>query len=202
MKILFTLFTVLLFNPSASDKTYNDFDYDLSRIANDFRRDIMNKSRCEDLKRKADYLSDDIQKYLNEEDIDQYEKDKLRQLKKETEAVEEYIGSVGNCGTYFPKMDDLILANYRINGSILTQLNNKFCVDVITVSINDYVATLAYNKTSANYSIAYKWKLPSGMSSGNGSMGLSSKTVRHMYDNRDKPQAKKIVIVSLNCRSI
>ena len=199
MKLLLALFTVLLFNSSSIEKDYNDFDYDLSRIVNDFRRDVMNKSRCEDLKRKADYLSDDIQKYLNEEDLDQYEKDKLRQLKKETEAVEEYIGAVGNCGTYFPKMDDLILANYRINGSISTQLNNKFCIDVINVSINDYVATLAYNNTATNYSITYKWKSPSGKSSGNGTMGLPSRTVRHMYDNRDNPQAKKIVIVSLNC---
>lgn len=78
MKLLLALFTVLLFNPSSIDKDYNDFDYDLSRIVNDFKRDVMNRSRCEDLKRKADYLSDDIQKYLNEEDLDQYEKDKLK----------------------------------------------------------------------------------------------------------------------------
>lgn len=202
MKTVLALFTVLLFSPSNTDKTYNDFDYELTGIVNDFRRDVMNKSRCEDLKRKADYLSDDIQKYLNEEDVDQYEKDKLRQLKKETEAIEEYIGSVGDCGTYFPKMDDLILANNRIDGNITSQLKNKFCVDVITVTINEYVATLAYNNTINDYSITYKWKLSTGMSSGNGSMGLPSQCVRHMYDNRNKPLAKKITILSFNCKKV
>lgn len=182
---------------------YNDYDYQLSKIVSNFKENIKNKSECESLKRKANYLSDDIKTSINDANLDSNEKIKLGQLLKETKAVEEFIGSIGNAGnSMFIEMAKIQLANGRINASISKLAKYKYCVDIYQISLNGYIATMAFNNSTENYSIYYKWKSFDGQKSGNGNMGLPNNSMRHILDNRENQKYNVINIVNLICKMI
>jgi hypothetical protein len=203
MKIYIFISAFLMLSFSKENNKYNDFDSQLTQIVNEFKSNIMDKDKCKNLYRKADYLVDEIENSIEDDDNSEYENNKLIELKKEAEAVEEFIGSVGNSSnSMFVKMDLIYLANKRINSTIVTTLRDKFCADIITISINNYVTTMAFNKTSSNYTVAYKWKLSSATKTGSGNMGLPINCVRHIYDNREAPTQKHIIITSINCTPI
>jgi hypothetical protein len=203
MKLYILISAFLMLSFSNNNKNYNDFDSVLTQIVDEFKSNIMNKNKCEDLKRKASYLSDEIQGSIADDQNSDYDKKKLVQLKKEVEAVEEFIGTVGNAGNnMFVEMDAIYLANNRINSSITTVEKDKFCAEIITISLNGYVATLALNNSSYTYTVAYKWKLSNANNTGNGTMGFPTKSVRHIYDNRSNPASKRITIISVSCKNI
>lgn len=200
MKILLLISAFLIFPIKEENKKYNDFDYDLTQIVNEFKTNIMDNDKCEKLYKKADYLADEIENSIEDDNNSEYENNKLEELKKEVEAVEEFIGSVGNsANNMFVKMDLIYLANKRINSSIATIIKYNFCVDIIIISINNYTTTMAFNKTNNNYTVTYKWKSISGINTGSGNMGLPANSIRHIYDNRKEPSQKNINISSLNC---
>jgi hypothetical protein len=201
MKLHILISAFLMLPYSKDNKNVNDFDSQLTQIVYEFKANIMDKNKCEELKRKADYLSDEIQDSIDDEENSEYEENKLVQLKKEVEAVEEFIGSVGNCGNSFPKIETIYLANNRINSTISTLIKEKFCTEIISVSLNGYVTTMAFNNSFNDYTVSYKWKALNGMNTGNGTMGLPSQAVRHIYDNRSKPASKRITIISVSCKS-
>jgi hypothetical protein len=201
MKCLFLIFSILSFGFSSMKETPNDFDSKLSDIVREFKQEIMNKDECEKQKREADGLADDIENAIKMEgEYTTEEVSNLRKLKEEAEAIEEYIAAVGNCGNYIPSIDNLNLANRRVNGKIVNILKDKFCIDVISVTIGEYVAFLGENATTKNYKVVYKWKAQNGMDAGNGTMGLSKMSVRHIYDNREKPNQKSITVFGIVCK--
>ncbi|MCF8321785.1 MAG: hypothetical protein K9I26_01420 [Flavobacterium sp.] len=203
MKLYILISAFILLSFTKENKNSNDFDFQLSRIVSEFRENIMDKKMCEDLKRKAYNLSSDIQNSIDENSNSSNEVNKLKQLKKEVDAVEEFIGTVGNGGNnMFVKMDLIYLANNRINSSMSTNVKDKFCVEILTITLNEYVAKMMYNKSSNDYTVTYKWKLSNATSIGNGTMGIPMQTIRHMYDNREKPAQKNIMVTNVTCTNI
>lgn len=201
MKTIILSVSVIILSLTNIQETPSDFDYELSDIARDFRNEIMNEDECENLKRAADDLVDEI-----EEAIEMYgeysiaEILELKKLKKEAEALEQFIAAVGDCGNYIPSIEEFNLANQRVRARVSYVSKNKYCVDMILVEIGDYVAYLAENNSSKNYTVSYKWKVTNGMSTGNGTMGLSKYSVRHIYNNRDEIAQKNISIFGVNCK--
>ena len=201
MKIILLAVSTLILGISNIQETPSDFDYKLSDIAREFRNKIMNEDECENLKRDADDLIDEIEDAIEMEDEYSYDEIiELKKLKKEAEALEDFIASVGDCGNYIPSINDFYLANQRINANVSYVIKDKYCVDIIIVQIGDYVAYLAKNSMSKNYTVSYKWKVQNGMSSGNGTMGLTKQSVRHIYNNREEPTKKNILIYDINCK--
>lgn len=200
MKILITLLLVFTLQHTNAQSNFNSLDSDLSTIVSDFTKNIKNKSECEQLKRKTNYLSDDIKNALKNEYLDSNETIKLKQLLKETEAVEDFIATIGNCGNgMYIDFQQIQLANQRINASVSKLGNYNFCIDIYRVSLNGYLATFACNKSSENLSISYKWKSIDGHSSGNGNMGLTKNSMRHIFNNRDNKNYNHIKLVYINC---
>ncbi len=182
-------------------ETPSDFDYKLSDIARDFRNEIMNEDECENLKRAADELVDEIEEVIEMDDeYSSTEIAELKKLKKEAEALEQFIAAVGDVGNYSPSIEEFNLANRRIRASVHYVSRNNYCVDIILVEIGDYVAYLTENNSSKNYTVSYKWKVPNGMSTGNGTMGLSKYSARHIYNNRDDIARKNISIFGVDCK--
>jgi hypothetical protein len=194
--ILFTI-TLSLF----SKESYSDYEYDLSRIVSNFKTNIMDKRKCEDYKREADYLSDKINDDLKSGDYDSYERDKLKKVLAETEAVEQFINSVGNCGGMFASIEEINLANNLINASIVNVAKYNFCVNIYKITIDNYTTFMACNTSLNGYSVSYKWKSPNGKASGNGDMGLPKRTMRHIYDNRDNQNQKDILFTTVTCKA-
>ncbi|MEZ5003926.1 MAG: hypothetical protein R2730_12935 [Chitinophagales bacterium] len=179
----------------------SDFEYELTKIVRAFKANIMDEDECEDLKYEADDLADDIEDALD--DSDNYTREeilKLKQLKKEAEALEEFIACVGHVGNYIPTLEDFNLANKRVRANVAIVSNNEFCIDVIVVNTGDYVAYLGKNSTDKNFTVSYEWKAVGATSSGNGTMGLSKQSVRHIYDNRDKPNQSSIKVFNVTCK--
>ncbi len=200
LSISLIIFSLNLLN---SQETPSDFDYKLSNIAHNFRNEIMNKNECENLKRDTEDLVDEIEEAIEMDD--RYTNDEiqeLKKLKKEAEAIEQFIASVGDCGNYIPSIKEFNLANQRIRANVSYVSKNKYCVDIILVEIGDYVAYLAKNNTTKNYTLSYKWKTPNGFKSGNGTMGIIKYSIRHFYNNRDDISKKNIKVLDINCKEI
>jgi hypothetical protein len=200
MKLILILISIILFGFSNLNESPNDFDYKLSNIARKFRSEIMDRDECESLKREADKLAAEIEdaikntgKYSYEETI------KFKTLIKEAEALRDFIASVGNCGNYIQSIENFKLANRRVGASVATVIESKYCIDIISVSIGNYVAYLGENNSTKNYTVTYKWKAENDMNRGNGTMGLTKLSVRHIYNNREKPNQKNIAVFGITC---
>jgi hypothetical protein len=203
MKCVFLLILFLSFGFSNLKDNPSDFDYKLSEIVNKFKQEIMDKDECNKQKNETYYLSRNLEEALNlEGQYTQDEKYELRKLKKEADALEDYISSVGDCGNFSPTIEYLNLANERIGGSISYLIKDKFCVDVISVTIDDYVAILLENNTNKSFTISYQWTTSDGILKGNGTMGLPKRSVRHIYDNRDNRDRKNISIIGITCNEL
>lgn len=203
MKYILLISTVLLFGFSNKKENLNNFDYKLSEIVDEFKQGIMIKSKCEDQKREANFLVEDIKKALkNEYNYSTVEMRSLNVLQKEAEALEQYIAVVGNCGGNILSSDNFYMINKKVGGSVLNTMNKKLCVDVISVKIGAYVTYLAENSSTKNYTIKYKWngKVANGTNKGNGEAGMLKNSLRNIYDNRNQPLQKSISVYEIVCK--
>jgi hypothetical protein len=199
--ILATVAVLMCLGLSALKDTPKDFEYKLSDIVRTFKLEIMNEDECEKQKWAAGNLAEEIKNAI--ENTDKYTSDEIVELKKlkgEAEALKEFIMAVG-CGNYILSIKNFNLANERVGAKVVNLIKDKYCVNVITVSIGDYVAYFAENNSTNSYTVEYKWKspIPNGMNTGNGTMGLWGLSVRRMYDNREKPSQKNISIFEIIC---
>lgn len=201
MRILIIICVILSLSFKSIKETPSDFDSKISDIVSSFRQNIFNKSKCEQLRNEAEYVADEIEKAL-EDDDEEYsieEKRELRTYKKEADALDGYIGAVGNSGNFIPRIADIRLANERVQGIVSGIPNNTFCIDIITISIGNYICYLAENNSTNGYRVNYKYKIPKSLNTGSGSFGVSAQSVRHIYDNREKPSQKKVTFYGITC---
>jgi hypothetical protein len=75
-----------------------------------------------------------------------------------------------------------------------------FCVDIISVSIGDFICYLAENNSAKIISVNYKWKGPDGAKSGSGTIKVFANSVHAMYSNRKDPGTKKLTFMGLTCK--
>lgn len=200
MKLFLIAIGIFIYEVFFQGNNFNNFNSRLTNITDEFQNKIMNKDECEDLRLDAGTLAKEIEDELKLKNDTDKEFKELMKLKKDIQALEAYIGSVGDCGNYILSNENLNRANRRINSQITKIESNKLCVSVISISIGKYVSYLAQNNTTTNYSVTYKWKSPDGLSSGNGTMGLPSKSVRHIFNNRDNPNLKRIQVFEMKCK--
>ena len=79
MKVTLLFFSILLlFGFSSLKESPNDFDYKLSDIVRKFKSDIMDKDECENQKRAAGDLADDIEDA--KKNVDEYNSDEIIEL--------------------------------------------------------------------------------------------------------------------------
>lgn len=200
MKISLILFflSISVFTTSNSP---NDYEYKLFNIAGDFRNNVMDEDKCRRLMNDALSIVYDIEDELKNDEYSATEIAEFKKLKKKAEALEAYIGAIGGSTNAMPTISEFNYANSLVRGDVAIVFQEKFCIDIISVKIDNFTAYLGENNSISNYSVSYKWKAPDGISKGNGTMGLPKKTVRHIYDNRDKPMRKSIVIYEVTCTS-
>lgn len=179
-------------------KDANDFDSDLDRIVRDLKTNIMDVEKCKEAEGDADEVADDIDDAL-EDDPNNSE---LKNLKEEAEALSEYIGGVILSTTGMPTITDFNLANKRVGATVTSATPKDACVDVVKITIGEFVSYMFQNNTTSNYTVTYKWKATSGMGSGSGEMGLWNKTMRQIYTNHDKPAQKTISVYGITCKLI
>ena len=161
----------------------------------------MDKDESERQMRQAGDLTDEIQREINT--IGKYTADEisdLKSLKKSADALETYIGSVGGCANTILTKEEFRIANQLVGGAISNEVSGKYCVDFITVSFDKYIVYLGENNTSEDFVVSYSWKVSDGKNRGNGSMGLPAGDLRHIYDNREIPNQKRIVIYGVACK--
>ena len=205
MKTFITLLTsFLMILNTSTNKSPEDFEYELSHIIREFKENVIDKDECEDLKRDADDLTDEIEEAINSED--EYTPDelsKLRILKKETEAIEDYISVVGNCGGNSLSIDNFYWANRMVNADIVTVSKNIFCVDVFKLTLGEFVVYLLKNNSQKNYKVKYNWETKSKMQSGSGEMGFANSLgvgVKSIYNNREYPENRNIKVFNITCK--
>ncbi len=161
----------------------------------------MDEDECGRLRNEAGDLANEIEDAIEEEEeYSSTELQELRGLGKEAEALEGYIGVVGGCGSHLLSIDDFQLANRRVRGAISYLSRGKECMNVLTINIGNYVCYLGENGSTTNYTASYAWKVAGSYSRGNGTMGLPAGKLRHIYDNREEPQQKAIMVYEVSCK--
>jgi hypothetical protein len=180
--------------------TAEDFDAQLNAVVADFKQNIFDQAKCEAASQKAGTISDAIEDALNEDGVDKGERKKLEGLKKEADALEDFILAIGDINGGFETVEKMNLANSRVKAEISGVQKGDFCVDIISVSIGDYICYLAENNGSKIISVNYKWKGPAGTKSGSGTVKVFANSVHAMYSNRKDPGTKELVFMGLTCK--
>ncbi|MEI6882378.1 MAG: hypothetical protein WCK82_13750 [Bacteroidota bacterium] len=201
IKFILIIISITIVGFTNLKESSNNFEYTLTYIARNFKSGIMDKDECELLKKEADDLVDDIEDEIDK--LDKYTSDeiiKLEELKKEAKALENFISAIGNCGSYVLSIEDFNLANRRVGAITSTIVKNKYCIDLIKLSIGDYIAYLGVNNSTKNYTVTYKWKAVNGMNNGYATMGFAKLSLLHIYNNRAKPSQKNISIFAISCK--
>jgi hypothetical protein len=201
MKLLITLFSFTLLSFISLKETATDFDKQLNDVVADFKLNIFDQQKCQAASDKAANISEGITDAMNEDGISKSDIKKLQDLKKEADALQDYILAVGNIEGGFETVDKLNLANSRVQGNISSVSNGKFCMDIISVSIGDYICYMAENNSDKITSVNYKWKGPDGTKSGSGTISVFAHSVNAMYSNRAEPAVNKVEFLSLTCKS-
>jgi hypothetical protein len=176
-----------------------DFDGKLDKLVTSFKQNIFNKQKCDSCSAAAKNIASDIQDVLDDGGMEKSEIKKMEALKKEADALENYISAVGDLDGGFSTVADLNLANTRVQGNISNE-TGKFCTDIISVTIGDYICYLAENNTSKIISVNYRWKDESGTNSSSGTVKVFANSIRAMYSNREKPKVNKVEFLGLNCK--
>ena len=204
MKTITPLLLLLLCLPFSSFNSFcissDDFDAQLNTVVADFKQNILDQAKCEAASTKAGEISDAIEDALNEDGVDKGERKKLEALKKEAEALEDYILAVGDINGGFITVEKMNLANSRVHAGISSVQKGDFCVDIISVSIGDYICYLAENNGSKIISVNYKWKGPGGTKSGSGTITVFANSVHAMYSNRKDHGTKELTFMGLVCK--
>jgi hypothetical protein len=177
----------------------DDYDAQLNAVVADFKLNIFDQQKCEAASQKAGDISEAIKEALNEE-LDKADRKKLEALKKEAEALEDYILAVGDINAGFETVEKMNLANSRVHGDISAVQKGDFCVDIISVSIGDFICYLAENNSSKIISVNYKWKGPDGTKSGSGTIKVFATSIHAMYSNRKDKDVKKVTFMGLTCK--
>ena len=181
----------------------HEFENRLTQIVTAFRNSIMDEGQCAIEKKAADNLADDIQEAIKQ--TDQYtdnEISDMKQLRREAVALEEYISAVGGCGIDYPSIQDFNLAINRVKASVVMMIKDKYCVDILYVTIGNYKVFLLQNTTVNTLTVVYQYKTASGSNSGRGTIGLSNKSLRNFCSNRHNKALGSIVITGISCSII
>jgi hypothetical protein len=194
--LCFPLLSFITLKDSATD-----YDKQINDVVADFKLNIFDQQKCQAASQKAAGIADNISDAINEGDLSKADLKKLEDLKKDAEAVEDYIMAVGNLDGGFETVEKFNLANNRVKGDIGSVSNGKFCVDIISVSIGDFICYLAENNNDKITSVNYSWKSPAGAKSDSGTITVFAHSIGAMYSNRKDPKTNTVEFMGLVCRS-
>jgi hypothetical protein len=163
----------------------------------------MDEYECKRLIGEISILSEDIDRdLLNVDQGNQLKFKELNQFKLEAKAIEEFIACVSQSANYTPDIESFNLANNRFNAEIVTISKGKFCVDIISISIGDYIAYLAINSSTNNVKFKYKLIDNKGNLIGMGESGLWHNCIRCIHNNRDESNQSLVKVKEITCEMI
>ena len=178
----------------------SNYESKLSDIASKFHEKIWNEDECKHLMYEASDIADEIDDELKKEDYTPTEVSNFKEVKKKALAMEAYIGMVSGCSNTIPTNEEFNLANSLVRGNVSNIVKGKFCIDFISLTIKEFKVYIGKNNSDTNYTVSYRWKSPDGQHSGNGTMGLSEKSVRQICNNRARPNENTITIYGVTCK--
>lgn len=163
----------------------------------------MNSDECERIRDNVENLIEEIEDELDDDEPKSNDEIyELQKIKKEAIAIEEYISVIilGNNG--FLDIDNLRLANDRINGAISYVTNGKYCINIVCIKINGFKSYLFYNPSNENLTGYYKYKANNYNGIGKGYMGIMKYSMRSIFNNRDREIHKDIFFYDIKCENI
>src|ERR1044071_530445 len=107
LKTLFLLLCLPFLSFTSSRISTDDFDTQLNAVVTDFKQNIFDQAKCEAASKKAGEISGSIEDALNEDGVDKSERKKLEGLKKEAEALEDFILAVSDVNAGFETVEKM-----------------------------------------------------------------------------------------------
>ncbi len=200
MKIILGLLLVALLPYQVFSQSVSSFQAELNNIHVEISRDFMDQYNCSDLADRAYQLRSDVEDALEDENYTRREVSQLREIRNESRASFDFIRSVGDCNKGIVSVQDFYTVNQSIRSTLKNINEGTYCVDVMSVAISDFISYLAVNNSNNNYTVSYSWNSTSTFNRGSGTMGLSSKSMRVIYTNRDNPDDRDIEVQNINCQ--
>lgn len=193
MKTVILLASVFLLSyvPLLANPNTIQFDIQLNEFVVAFKNEILDLTACEKIRNEIKDLVLDIEREsLQESKYESEDIIALKQLKKDGDALERFIGVLGNCGHYYLTIEMFELANIRFKGTYQIILQNDNNLNVIAYNIEGYQFLFFENNSEVQYRVHYKWKEIDGFKSGDGTLGILKSSITNIIDNRFNPEAK------------
>lgn len=200
MKIIFGLLSLALLPYQLYSQSVTSFQAELNNIHVEISRNLIDQNNCSDLANRAHQLSSDIEDALEDGNYTRREVSQLREIRNESRAASDFARSVGDCSKGIVSIQDFYTVNQSIRSTLKNVKEGTYCVDVISIAINDYSSYMAVNNSSNNYTVSYSWISSSSYKRGSGTMGLSSNSMRAIYTNRDNPDERDIEVNNISCQ--
>lgn len=195
MRVLLILLICLGTNISFA----HDFDYNWSEILRN-ARSVWDESSLQNAENDCDDLVEEIDEYLSDNEVSDYEARDLRELKKKADAMEDFIGSVLRGRSWPISIDNYSLCVSELGGSS-SIISSSHCLKVIKFEYDGFVSLLAFNEETTGYQMVCKYAQIGGSSSGQIKALVTKKSVRQMTDNRENKSVKSWKVVSMTCEA-
>lgn len=193
MRFILFVACVFILTHTHAKTNPKQFDTTLNQIAEAFKEGILDYNECERLRNVTKDLVLDIEReVLQPSKYSTADMEELKQLKKDGDALERFMGVLGNCGHYYLTIEMFELANKRLKGTTQALMKNENCLQVIAYNIAGYQYLFFENTTEVQYKITYRWKEIDGFryGDGDGSLGILKSSITNIIDNRFNPQSK------------
>lgn len=197
------LFSVVFFIALSSMAHSPDyFERQLADLVFDFKKDIMEESKCNELILRANSLEREVSNLLkSNEGHSSNNVSEFNKFLTEVKAIKHFIAALTCRRNYVLTIDMLYLANKRIGANIGNINSGEYCIDLYRMVIDEYKAYIIMNHTESGYKVSYEWSLECEMSkkSGHGDIGTPKKSVRRLINNRDGLDVDNVIINTLVC---
>jgi hypothetical protein len=181
----------------------SDFESDLSIIANSFVENIMDNDKCNDYSRDADDLGEKIKKYLDDEsdNLSLNEQRALASLQKQAESLDVFINMCCGSSAAYPTVEEFQMANKLVHADVAYLSKDKYCVDFVEISINEFICVAVINNITTGYNVKFSWKSQNSGVSGKVDMGIAKKSIRPFYNNHSENYKGNFTFQNVICKA-
>lgn len=208
---LVTLIIIGLFASSFTDKDKDKkkkkeegveapYKLKLTDLVIRFQADVYEVEKCRVLMKEASALSREVKKFMRATStLTVEEKEILLNLSKDASAVKYTIEALRDTGwtitpiSKFERGCDILGADMEFINK------DQYCVFLIQVTVNEFVAHLLENPDLHGNMIRYSWKKAYEIGGGIVNMALYESTVMRIFDNDTKPERYPAEVFNIIC---
>lgn len=172
----------------------------LNDIVIRFQSDVYEVEKCRVLMKEASGLSREVKNFMRTTaTLNQEEKNILLNLAKDASAVKYAIEALRDTGWTITPISKFERGCDVLGADMDFVNKDQYCVYIIQVTVNEYVAHLLENPDSHGNMVRYSWKKAYEIGGGIVNLALYESTVMRIFDNDTKPERYPAEVFNIRC---